>query len=95
MHFLPDLDMERVEAPEVDEDDDITPEVSKHLRYDSKHERVAWLDWFEERPECPGEGAGEPVFVLVDDHETLHFFNFVAEHIHQLLHKLCVSLILE
>ena len=33
--------VERVEAPEVDEDDDITPEVSKHLRYDSEHDRIA------------------------------------------------------
>ena len=80
MHLLPDLDMERVEAPEVDENDDVAPEVSEHLGDD---------------PECPGEGAGEPVLVLVDDHETLHFFNFVAEHIHQLLHKLGVSLVLK
>ena len=80
MHFLPDLDMERVEAPEVDENDDVAPEVSEHLGDD---------------PECPGEGAGEPVLVLVHDHEALHLLHLVTQHVHQLLHKLSVSLVLK
>ena len=80
MHFLPDLDMERVEAPEVDENDDVAPEVPEHLGDD---------------PECPGEGAGEAVLVLVHDHEALHLLHLVTQHVHQLLHKLGVSLVLK
>ena len=45
-------------------------------------------------PEGPGEGAGEPVLVLVDDHEALDLLDLVPQHVHQLLHKLRVSLIL-
>ena len=75
MHFLSDLDMERVEAPEVDENDDVAPEVSEHLGDD---------------PECPGEGAGEPVLVLVDDHEGIHLFDLVTQNRHDFVHVLSV-----
>ena len=71
--------MKRFETPEVDEDDNISPEVSKHLSDD---------------PECPGKGWSKPILVLVDDHEAVDLLHLVPKHIHQLLHKLSVTLIL-
>ena len=46
-------------------------------------------------PECPGKGACEPILVLVNDHEALDLLDLVPEHIHQLLDKLSVPLILQ
>lgn len=39
------LDMDRVEAPKVDQDDHVGPEVSKHLG---------------DHPQGPGKGRGKP-----------------------------------
>ena len=88
--------MYRIEAPKVYQNDDITPEVSKHFGDDSKQRKWLTVDGRGQGggPECSGEGTGEPVFVLVDDHETLNLFHFITEDVHQLLHKLGVSLIL-
>ena len=91
------IDMYRIKAPKVYQDDDITPEVSKHFCDDSKYRKyviVCNTGQDREAPQCSGEGAGEPVFVFVDDHETFHFLHFITEDVHQLLHELGVSLIL-
>ena len=71
--------MQRVKTPKVYKNDDIAPEVSKHFSDDT---------------ESPGKWTGESVFVLVDNHKTLNFLDFISKNIHQLFNKLCVSLIL-
>ena len=70
---------------------------------------------FGDHPECPCKGAGEPVFVFVNNYKALDLFdlyliwmnvhictfkssissNLVSKNIHQLLHKLCVALVLK
>ena len=71
--------MKRIETPKVDQDHNICPEVSKH---------------FSDNPQCSGKGAGESVLVLVHNHKTLNLPHFISQNIHQLLNKLCISLVL-
>ena len=52
--------MHVLERPEVDDEDDVAPEVSEHLG---------------DHGEGSFKGFGEAILVLVDDEERVHFFH--------------------
>ena len=72
--------MKRIEAPEIDKNDNIAPEVSKHLG---------------DNTESSGKWTCESIFVLVNNHKAFHLSDLITKNIHQLFNKLCISLILE
>ena len=64
-----------LERPEVDDEDDVAPEVSEHL---GDHGQGSL------------ERLREPVLVLVDDEERVDLLHLVAQHIHHLVDELGV-----
>ena len=69
-----------LEGPEVDDEDDVGPEVAEHLG---------------DHGEGALEGPREPVLVLVHDQEGVDLLHLVAEDVHDLVHELGVVRVLE